>query len=62
MTRNTIKTSISIDIDVLEKARKMHINISKACTAGLRQEITDYERYQKSKERALKRKAAKNAA
>ena len=61
MTKNTIKTSITLDIELLTKAREYKINISRACTAGLRQEITDYERYQKSKERAAKR-AAKNAA
>lgn len=55
MTRNTVKTSISIDIDVLEKARELKINISKACVSGIRQEISDFERYQKSKERARKR-------
>lgn len=55
MTKNTVKTSISIDIDVLEKARNLKINISKSCVNGLRQEIADYERYQKSKERARKR-------
>ena len=51
MTKNQIKTSISLDRELLETARKTGINISKACADGLRQEIYDYQKYQESKKK-----------
>lgn len=50
MTKNAIKTSVALDKNVLEEARKLQINISRACMNGLRAEINDYKAYQKSKE------------
>ena len=54
MTINAIKTSVAIDKELLDKARKMKINISRACVDGLRNEVNEYEKYLKFKEKALK--------
>ena len=45
------KTSIALDKDLLETARNLRINISKACEEGLRKEVHDYQRYQEMKKK-----------
>ena len=45
------KTSIALDKDLLEIARNLRINISKACEEGLRKEVHDYQRYQEMKKK-----------
>lgn len=54
MTVNAIKTSVAIDKELLDKARKLKINISRACVDGLRAEVNEYEKYLKFKEKAIK--------
>ena len=44
-----IKTSISLDSELLNAARELKINISRACADGLRNEVYDYKQYQESK-------------
>lgn len=51
MVKNQIKTSVSLDKDMLEIARSLKINISRACADGLKREITDYQKYQESKKK-----------
>lgn len=51
MTINAIKTSVAIDKELLDKARKLKINISRACVDGLRAEVNEYEKYLKFKEK-----------
>ena len=46
-----IKTSISIDSELLKSARELKINISRACSNGLRSEVYDYQQYQKDKQK-----------
>lgn len=51
-----IKTSISLDSELLKAAREMKINISRACSEGLRSEVYDYRKF---KEEQNKKKFAK---
>lgn len=49
-----IKTSISIDSELLNAARELKINISRACTEGLRSEVYDYQEFKKRKQKQKK--------
>lgn len=49
MTR--IKTSISLDSELLNAARELKINISRACTEGLRSEVYDYQEFKKQRQK-----------
>lgn len=43
------KTSIALDKELLDTARNLGINISRACQEGLRKEVHDYKKYQEMK-------------
>lgn len=45
------KTSIALDKELLDTARNLGINISKACQDGLRREVHDYQKYQEMKKK-----------
>lgn len=45
------KTSIALDKELLDTARNLGINISKACQDGLRREVYDYQKYQEMKKK-----------
>ena len=46
-----IKTSISLDSELLNAARELKINISRACADGLRNEVYEYQRYKEEKKK-----------
>lgn len=46
-----IKTSISLDSELLNAARELKINISRACTEGLRSEVYDYRQFKEQKKK-----------